>query len=92
MLIPAQRHVDMRADRIRIGKVIGRLAGSKTDMVSATLFAYQLGSLSMVLWYVLLIISGDRYLQENAYVLAIFLGIAAGFIFRWPLKSLVSGK
>ena len=61
-------------EKIHVGRLIARLAGSKTDQVSLKAFATQLGYLSMILWYIVFRYSGIAYFSNSALVFSILLG------------------
>ena len=42
----------------------------------------QLGYLSIVLWYILLVLSNDLYLSTNAFVLGVIAGVLTGLLLQ----------
>lgn len=73
-VIPSHRISNGTTRRITIGRPFAVLAGSKSNQVNARAFGRQLGYLSIIAWYLLLVFSDSGYLSANAYVYAVLLG------------------
>lgn len=73
--------------RIRVGRPLALLGGSRSEYVNAYAFGWQLGALSIIMWYVGLWMSGENYWQQNAYVFSILLGTATGWVAQKVLQK-----
>ncbi|HRW10133.1 MAG TPA: hypothetical protein P5121_33750 [Caldilineaceae bacterium] len=78
--------------RIRIGRALALLGGSRSAHVNAYAFGWQLGNLSIIVWYVGLWMSGENYWQQNAYVFSILLGTATGWIAQKVLQKVAQTR
>lgn len=73
---------------LNVGRLIGRLAGSPNKFVHASAFGMQLGCVSIILWYLLMIDSNIEYIKDNAYVASLIFGVFTGLIFAKIFSSL----
>lgn len=84
--IPSHRKRSFQSSRMKVARIVALLAGSKTEYVDARAFGFQLGDLSMIFWYIILVLSNVNYLAANAYVFGILLGAMTGLLLQTILK------
>ncbi len=78
--------------RIRVGRLLALLGGSRTGHVNAYAFGWQLGDMSIIVWYVGLWMSGGNYWQQNAYVFSILLDTATGWVAQKVLRKMAQKR
>lgn len=60
--------------KLRLPRILALIAGSKTEWVDKRAYAFQLGDISTILLYVLMMTSNIDYLYTNAFALSIVVG------------------
>lgn len=73
LMFPSHRNSNPKG-KLRVNRIIAFCAGSNNEWIDLRAFAFQIGYLSMILWYILFVTSGVEYLQTNAFVLCVVSG------------------
>lgn len=68
--------------RLRVGKVVGRLAGSRNDKVDPVAFAYQLGFGAVPAWYTLFVLIKMPYTLASSLFVGAIIGRILHSIFQ----------
>lgn len=84
--IQSHRRRSIQSNRMKVARIVALLAGSNTQYVDPRAFGFQLGDLSMIFWYIVLVLSGVNYLTANAYVFGILLGAITGLLLQAILR------
>lgn len=81
LMIPRHRHLSSH-DRLRSNLLLSVLAGTKNTWLNARVFAFQLGYVSIIGWYILFSALNVGYFQKNAHVLSVVSGLFTIVFFR----------
>jgi hypothetical protein len=74
------------SQRLRVGRLMGRLAGSRNDKVDPDAFAYQLGFGTVPIWYTLLELIKAPYTLAASLFVGVIIGRILHSIFQWKAE------